>query len=348
MVAASGAGGGPFGWLRRIDDAVFAVEKAILSVFLVAMTALVFLDVVYRRLIAPDSKIGGIMAGIAGIAPKSDARHWLDVAVAPWVGAVLGVLVLWFGFWTAERHRGRPLIPMKQGSLVLALLTAAGLGALGWLMLQPNIESRWFYIILYALCALGYVVHLVRAKPDLWMVKAAAMIAAVTPLFVYVAYNYFPRGYSWSKEVSLIMLLWVGFLGASACTYSGKHLRMEAFERMLPPKAARWVHAIGFAVTGVFCAFMAVLGYQYVFHPERGAMALGGVFEQTMIPDWIGTVSVPIGFTLAGLRFFVAGVSAAMGGSYGKPASEQAVGAAQHNAETEAETEAETDDGVEP
>ncbi|MFW5921346.1 MAG: TRAP transporter small permease, partial [Polyangiales bacterium] len=280
--------------------------------------------------------------------------------VAPWVGAALGVLVLWFGFWTAERHRGRPIIPMKQGSLVLALLTAAGITALGWLMLQPNIASRWFYIILYALCTLGYVAHLARARPALWMFKIAGTIAVISPLFVYIAYNYFPDGYSWSKEVSLIMLLWVGFLGASACTYVGKHLRMEAFERMLPPKAARWVHAVGFTATGAFCAFMAVLGYQYVFHPERGAKALGGVFEQTILPDWIGTVSVPIGFTLAALRFVGAGVSASMGGTYGQPAIEEALSIAKEKqgleesdagaigeAEAEAEradTESEPDD----
>ena len=51
---------------RRIDDAVFAIEQGLVAVMLVVMTVIVFLDVVYRQLIAPESEIS----------------QWLSVVIA--------------------------------------------------------------------------------------------------------------------------------------------------------------------------------------------------------------------------------------------------------------------------
>ena len=53
--------------LRALDDLVFRAESGLLSFALIATTVMVFLDVAYRRLVAPDSKVGAILAAIAGI-----------------------------------------------------------------------------------------------------------------------------------------------------------------------------------------------------------------------------------------------------------------------------------------
>jgi TRAP-type C4-dicarboxylate transport system permease small subunit len=322
---ASGERAGRFGWLRRIDDAVFAVEQAVVATFLIAMTVMVFLDVVYRRLAAPDSKIGELMAGIAGIEDEG-TRTFIDAHMAPWTSVVLGLLILWFGFWTAERHRERPLLPLFRSiaarATALALATAAALGALGFLMMHPAVESRIFYLLLFYLALAGFVVSLLRRKPPGYRVRLAGLVLVVAPLFTGLAWSYFPRGYSWSKEAALIMILWVGFLGASICAHEGKHLRMEAFDKLLPPAIARYIHALGFLATAAFCVFMAVLGYEYVFDPMLGAVARGGVFEQTQIPDWVATVAVPLAFALTAARFIAAAVSILGGGQYGRPVSE--------------------------
>lgn len=313
---------GRFGWLRRIDDAVFAAEQAVVATFLIAITVMVFLDVVYRRLVAPDSKVGQLVARVFGIADEG-RRAFLDGTVAPWIGAVMGVLLLWFAFWTAERHKKSPLLPIRHGPIVLALITAAACVGLGWMMLE--LESKLVYLILYALSAGAYVIAVLRRRAEGWALRAGVMLAVVTPLFVYSALTWFPRGYSWSKEMSLMLLLWVGFLGASVCAHEGKHLRMEAFEKLLPPAMARWVRVVGFVATAAFCGFLGYLGYLYLFAPQTGAYYLGGVFEQTQIPDWIATVAVPIAFGLTMLRFIAAALSAAMGGDYGAPPVDEAM-----------------------
>ena len=57
---------GQFGVIRRIDDWIFNVEMGILWTFLGASAVMVFLDVMYRRLAAPDSKVAELAARIFG------------------------------------------------------------------------------------------------------------------------------------------------------------------------------------------------------------------------------------------------------------------------------------------
>ena len=82
---------GPFGWLRKIDDFVYSTEQTIVVSFLSAMTIMVFLDVVDRRLSSPDSKIGDLLGRIAGIENEA-TKAWVDGTLAPIVAAVLGVV----------------------------------------------------------------------------------------------------------------------------------------------------------------------------------------------------------------------------------------------------------------
>ena len=80
---------GPFGPLRRIDDWIFAIEMAVLWTFLGVSCAMVFLDVMYRRLAAPDSKIGELLARIFGV-EDPDAVERLNT-LGPILSAVVGV-----------------------------------------------------------------------------------------------------------------------------------------------------------------------------------------------------------------------------------------------------------------
>ena len=72
---------GRFGIIRRIDDWIFHVEMGILWTFLGVSAVMVFLDVMYRRLAAPDSKVAELTARILGI-ESPEAIETLTV-VAP-------------------------------------------------------------------------------------------------------------------------------------------------------------------------------------------------------------------------------------------------------------------------
>jgi TRAP-type C4-dicarboxylate transport system permease small subunit len=312
---------GRFGILRRIDDWIFAVETGILWTFLATATIMVFLDVVYRRLAAPDSKAAELVARIFGIETPEGIKTL--TTIGPIVSAIAAVGLVYFAFWTAEQHQAEPGKASRIKPIVQTVVACAGLGFLGWLMIQPGFESRWFYLLLYAMAAGVWLVTLIRERATGWLVKLSAFVV-VTALYVYVTLNHFPDGYSWSKELSLIMLLWVGFLGASVCAHEGKHIKLGALKRLVPASMSHYVDALGYLVTAAFCFLMATLGYIY----SSEALQLEGRFEQTNMPDWVATIAVPAAFAMTCLRFVGAAVSSILGGSYGASPEEEAVVAA--------------------
>ena len=312
---------GPWGPLRRIDDWIFHVEMGILWTFLGVSAVMVFLDVMYRRLAAPDSKVAELTARIFGI-ESPEAMETLT-RVGPIVTGVIGVGLVYFAFWTAEKRASEGREQSFVKPLLQTVAACAGLGLLGWIMLQPEVESRWFYLLLYTLSAAVWLFQLLRERAPGWVSKLIAF-AMVTALYLYITFNYFPDGYSWSKEISLIMLLWVGFLGASVCAHEGKHIQVGALKKVVPPSMSRFSDAIGYLLTAAFCFFLALLGYEYASE----AIQLEGRFEQTNIPDWVATIAVPAAFAMTMFRYIGAAVSSIMGGSYGAAPEEEAVAAA--------------------
>lgn len=312
---------GRFGILRRIDDWIFGVEMAVLWTFLGVSAVMVFLDVMYRRLAAPDSKVAELTARVFGI----ENPETLDAlrTASPIATAIIGVGLVYFAFWTAEAHASEPGKQSRLRPIIETVVACAGLGILGWIMTRRSFESRWFYTLLYALCAVPWLVKLFRERASGWIAKLLGFFV-VTALFLAVTINYFPDGYSWSKELSLIMLLWVGFLGASVCAHEGKHIQVGALKRVVPASMARWTEALGYVATAAFCAFMALLGWEYASE----ALQLEGRFEQTNIPDWVATIAVPAAFAMTMIRYIGAAISAVLGGSYGAPPEEEAMVAA--------------------
>jgi TRAP-type C4-dicarboxylate transport system permease small subunit len=322
--------GGRFGILRRVDDWIFYVEMGILWTFLGASAVMVFLDVMYRRLAAPDSKVGELAARIFGV--ESPEGMETLTTMGPIVSAIIGVGLVYFAFWTAEKHAAEPGEQSFIKPIIKAIATSAGLGLLGWVMTRPDVESRWFYLLLYSVCGGAWVLKLLRERGPRWIAKLLAFLV-VTAIYIQITLNYFPDGYSWSKEISLIMLLWVGFIGASVCAHEGKHIQVGALKRIVPPSMSRWGDAIGYLATAAFCFFIALLGYEYA----KEALMLEGRFEQTNIPDWVATIAVPAAFFMTMIRYVAAAFSSIMGGSYGAPPEEESMAAATQASETGAE-----------
>ncbi len=320
---------GRFGILRRIDDWIFHVEMGILWTFLGVSAVMVFLDVMYRRLAAPDSKVAELTARIFGVeSPQAVERL---TTMGPIVSAIIGVGLVYFAFWTAEERAAEPGKQSRIKPVIETVVASAGLGLLGWIMIRPDVESRWFYLLLYSLGALAWLFKLLQERASGWVEKLVAFFV-VTAIYGYITLNYFPDGYSWSKELSLIMLLWVGFLGASVCAHEGKHIQVGALKRVVPPSMSRWTDAIGYITTAGFCLFIAALGYEYATE----AIQLEGRFEQTNIPDWVATIAVPAAFAMTAIRYVAAAFSSIMGGSYGAAPEHEALTAATKASKQEA------------
>ena len=96
-----------------------------------------------------------------------------------------------------------------------------------------------------------------------WVV-IALMAAMAVLVFANVVSRYL-LNYSliWVEELTRYMMVWVGFLGAGLVLRLGAHIAVEAFQDVLPPRAARALRAGIVLVLGVTFAAMTWLGARY-------------------------------------------------------------------------------------
>ena len=340
---------GFFAIAHKVDDLVFRIEKSIVGFSLVAITVVIFIDVIARRVTAPDSKIGGMLSKIAGI-EDLETRDWVDATIAPWVTLGLALFFLGFGTYSARRfarmRAGTTSDVDFKKELGIAAAAAVGGTLLGWgaAQLFEALLSWQVYAGVFALSAVSFAAYQFREKKAGWPLRVGVGLA-VGALLVWLSTTYVPEQYTWSKRVSLQLLLWVGLLSASICVYAGKHIRMGAAQKLLPEKARKWVNGTGLLFTAVFCALMTYLGFMYIVAPKasndefmmefvrlggvryvygfEGMIGSGALLEGTDIPAWLGILAAPVGFGIATVRFTGAAISAFLGGSYGEPAAEE-------------------------
>jgi TRAP-type C4-dicarboxylate transport system permease small subunit len=150
--------------------------------------------------------------------------------------------------------------------------------------------------------------------------RRAAVLAVVGVLIgyglVWLLIELNPNGFIWSQPLALMLVLWVGFLGASMCTHEGRHLKVEAVERHLPERIRPTVGFVSQLLTAAFCLFLFWVSWDYVaFNYEEWAETegRGGLLKGIDIPKWIGFSVLPIAFLVMTARF-IGGAFAALRG----------------------------------
>jgi C4-dicarboxylate transporter DctM subunit len=292
--------------MRALDEAVHAAERWMIAVALIAATVTVAIDFGYQQIVRPRG-------------PE-----------APFVAIGIAFLVLLAACLSAESKAGKPFFGKpKVGAAIVAAIGTLVVSATTFAIVR--VPSSQFYLAAYVASVTAYLAWTAKTRG----LEAGDLlgVALVSPPIVYFSLVHIPLEYSWSKEVAMLLILWIGFFGASVCAKAGAHLRFEALEKTAPPALAKSMRALGHLASATFCGFMAFLGYAYVFDPEVGLYVQGALLEQTQIPDWVQTVAVPIAFALAAARFIAAAISSILGGSYGAPTNLEA-GAMAEGAET--------------
>ncbi len=281
---------------RKVDDAIFRVEQTIVTLAAMVMTATVFLDVVFRSFATPESQLARKLLtplGWIGVERNEANYQVLRDVVTPIILVVLAFLAGWAIYVASKRRKEEPR------SLGVGLGVGVGSVVFCYAFVQfvVKVPSKWVCMTLLLTGCAGVIYDAVRRKD--W---GGAAIPAIFAAFGSWVCTKLPPDYIWSQELSLILLAWLAFIGASMATRADKHILVEAAAKALPAKLQPWARALGLLFTTLFCLYFCVLAYEHVFGP-KGDIASGEIRPATGIPAWTIIFSVVVAFGLMTLRF---------------------------------------------
>jgi C4-dicarboxylate transporter, DctQ subunit len=120
----------------------------------------------------------------------------------------------------------------------------------------------------------------------------------------------FPSSVPGAQKFALGLMLWAGMLGASLATREKRHIVIDTITKKLGDDVKRPFALLTGLATGMFCAFIFVLGaMQLVGEIGDWATHEGvGIYESLPIPTWIATLAVPATFLIMSVRFIAYGV----------------------------------------
>jgi TRAP-type C4-dicarboxylate transport system permease small subunit len=137
------------------------------------------------------------------------------------------------------------------------------------------------------------------AVADAWFVRLNrwAVIALMATMAVLVFVNVVSRyvfNYSiiWVEELTRYMMVWVGFIGSGLVLRYGAHIAVDAFQDLLPKRAAQVLRAVIVLVLATAFGAMTWLGFQYVNFAWD---------QETPVLNWnfgIVYLAIPIGSAL--------------------------------------------------
>ncbi len=110
--------------------------------------------------------------------------------------------------------------------------------------------------------------------------------------------NLFDITILWADPLVRHLVLWTSFLGALIATRQGRHIRIDALWRILPPAGRRLAHMLTSLCSAVVCAVMSWVAVRFV--ADERTFGDVGLFD---LPVWLFQLVFPLTFGLMALRF---------------------------------------------
>ena len=114
--------------------------------------------------------------------------------------------------------------------------------------------------------------------------------------------NLFGLTLLWGDPAIRHLVLWAGFVGAAVAARNGRHLRIDAVLRALPPRLRGWVDGIGSLFSCGICFLLCHLAVRFV-NDERTFGAAGDL----VVATWVLQLIFPVTFAILAFRFGIQG-----------------------------------------
>jgi len=112
--------------------------------------------------------------------------------------------------------------------------------------------------------------------------------------------NLFGMGIAWGDQVSRVLVLWVGLLGAVVASRDNRHINIDILSRFLGTRAKAAARLVVGLFTSAVSALVAYHGARFVYLDYQAqATAFGSV------PAWIVELVIPFGFAAIAARYML-------------------------------------------
>jgi TRAP-type C4-dicarboxylate transport system permease small subunit len=295
----------PRSFLGAVDDWWYIVERGIVTFALLAMALTYFLDILHVEMTSQDNAFVRLVYRFSGydgfeqppVSLRESARTWM----APLMVGTGTLLLAWFGVYTADRERKRWNGIVRLGMAVVLTALLYGFGK--FVELAP---SRFVCIgIYFVMLGTFAVIYARRGMIVPFTLAWVPMSALVLSILLNVN-----EGYSWAQDISKILIMWVGFVGASMATRDHKHIRIDFVRKLVPQGRLSQYNALSHLVTLAFCLMLLVLATWYLLDRFKMGAKLGAID----LPIWSLVLPVPLSLLVMVLRFSGRLVVAVRGG----------------------------------
>jgi TRAP-type C4-dicarboxylate transport system permease small subunit len=323
------------GWFGTLDTAVYQVEIVVVVLALIIMSVIVFTDVVYQLTFGLQQSLG-----------RGDAGAWaMMLGILAFVGAMCFAISRGKPMERTADYGGddeddpeaesaeqeeREERPMGVRIGITAGMLAAIVGvSISLVYLQSSTVYRIMTLVLTIPVGIFFYNNEQHTRLGILAVAVATSLYFMGAL---------PEGYSWSQSYGLFLLLWVGFLGASAAARERRHLRVDLMRKLLSPKWLPHFNALSYLVAAVFTGIIFYLGFIYLFGKDSAYLVpiwevpewLPGTLQEELktfplpedasvftrmlhvlfaptepgeVPDWLKVLAIPVSMALIVIRF---------------------------------------------
>ena len=282
---------------RMVDSRVYAIESALVTLAALAMVSTVSLDILFRSLKSQQTEpMQSLLTGF-GLFSVDQMTQDAPIAIMP---VLLFVSITFGGGWAIYQSRHRGGDRNNKASIYWGIFVCAL--SYVFCVLIRVVPSKWVCSGLSILIATGVGFEAYRMRSYLFVIFSGVLGLLSAKLCLKL-----PQDYIWSQELSLILLAWVAFLGASMATYQSKHIEISALAKLIPKRFQKWVRPISLIMTGFFCAYLTVILYESVFG-ATGSYKMGETRPATGIPAWVILTSGVISFSTMTVRSIAYGI----------------------------------------
>ena len=299
---------------ERFDARLYRLESGIITFALLAMSLPYFLKIVYEAAIAQRNFIDNFLLRFLHNEDGPASTELIDHVHGQLTPTITAVCLLITGLGAAraiEGHRHRDqdgrdsttMAPWTLKTVFLALTIAAGLVLFGWLVV--NTPSQLACTVLY-LMFVGLFARRARRRGQL---LSYAIAWTLLSLPVFALLSRIPEQYAWVYDLCKILIMYVGFIGASMASREQKHIALKFGRKLWPRGGQRALEIVSLSVWLAFDLLLLTLG-AHLFEVQWSS---GSVLPILPVAEYHITLPVVLSFALMSMRVAADLVRAAMG-----------------------------------